>query len=124
MKTILSQLNKLINELEDQKRFAEADQLEDVFMRLAKKVKKEKPDEEKGAPKSPPKGYPESKTKYADPTNFKYPIDTEEHVKAALSYIGQARNREKYDAKELAYIEARIHAAAKKFGIGTDKSEK
>ena len=42
MKIILSQLNKLINELEDQKRFAEANQLEDVFMRLAKKVKKEK----------------------------------------------------------------------------------
>lgn len=40
MKIILSQLNKLINELEDQKRFAEANQLEDVFMRLAKKVKK------------------------------------------------------------------------------------
>ena len=92
-------------------------------MRLAKKVKKEKPDEEKGAPKSPPKGYPESKTKYADPTNFKYPIDTKEHVKAALSYIGQARNRKKYDAKELAYIEARIHAAANKFGVATYKSE-
>ena len=124
MKTILSQLNNIINTLEDQKRFAEAQELEDVFMRIAKKVKKEKPDEEKGAPKSPPKGYPESKTKYADPTNFKYPIDTEEHVRAALSYIGQARNRKKYDEKELAYIEARIHAAAKKFKIEHEHKNK
>lgn len=124
MKTILSQLNNIINALEDQKRFAEAQELEDVFMRIAKKVKKEKPDEEKGAPKSPPKGYPESKSKYADPTNFKYPIDTEEHVRAALSYIGQARNRKKYDEKELAYIEARIHAAAKKFKIEHEHKNK
>jgi hypothetical protein len=31
--------------------------------------------------------------KYADPKNFKYPIDTEKHARAAWSYIHQERNR-------------------------------
>jgi hypothetical protein len=117
MRTILAQLNEVISELENKNLIKEAEELQEIFVRVAKKIKKDRPDEQEGAPKSPPKGYPKSKTKYADPVNFKYPIDTEEHVRAALSYIGQARNRAKYTAKELAYIEARIHAAAKKFDI-------
>lgn len=59
---------------------------------------------------------------YADPKNGKYPIDTEEHVKAALSYINMAKNQTDYSAEELADIKGRIEAAAKKFGI--DVSEK
>lgn len=34
--------------------------------------------------------------KYADETNKKYPIDTEEHIRAAWNYIHQARNAAKY----------------------------
>lgn len=122
MKKILAKLNLLINDLENYNLIVEADTLQDVFVKLAKKSAR--PEEQKGAPKSPPKGYPESKSKYADPVNFKYPIDTEEHTRAALSYIGQARNRKKYSEKELAYIEARIHAAAKKFGIEHEHKDK
>lgn len=122
MKRILAQLNNIITELENNNLIVEADALQDIFVKLAKKS--ERPEEQKDAPKSPPKGYPKSKTKYADPVNFKYPIDTEEHTRAALSYIGQARNRKKYTEKELAYIEARIHAAAKKFGIEHEHQEK
>jgi hypothetical protein len=66
---------------------------------------------------SPPKGYPEDKSKYADPKNFKYPVDTAEHAKAAWSYINKAKNAGEYSAEELAKIKARIRAACKKFGI-------
>jgi hypothetical protein len=55
--------------------------------------------------------------KYADPTNKKYPIDTEEHVRAAWSYINMPRNRRFYSEEELARIEAAIKRAAKRFGI-------
>lgn len=66
---------------------------------------------------SPPAGYPASRELYADPINYKYPIDTEERVRAAWSYIHQARNRQGYSAEELKFIEARIVSAGKKFGI-------
>jgi len=60
--------------------------------------------------------------KYADETNKKYPIDTKEHAKAALSYWGMPKNREKYSAEDQKKIGGRIRAAAKKFGIDvTDK---
>lgn len=54
---------------------------------------------------------------FADPVNHKYPIDTEEHVRAAWSYIHQERNEDKYDAADLETIKDRIKAAAEKFGI-------
>ena len=65
---------------------------------------------------------------YADPGyqsdgKKRYPIDTKEHVKAALSYIGQTKNAAKYSAGDLAKVKAKIHAAAKKFGIGAGKEE-
>jgi hypothetical protein len=58
---------------------------------------------------------------YADETNKKYPIDTEEHVKAAASYFGMPKNRDKYSAEEQKTIDAKIAAAEKKFGIGEAK---
>lgn len=54
---------------------------------------------------------------YADPTNKKYPIDTEEHVRAAWSYINHKDNAAKYDADEVTTIKNRIKKAAKKFDI-------
>ncbi|WP_063886830.1 HK97 family phage prohead protease [Rhodococcus sp. LB1] len=59
---------------------------------------------------------------YADPGyqedgKKRYPLDSEDHVKAAWSYINQEKNAAKYDSKDLARIKARIRAAAKKFGI-------
>lgn len=47
----------------------------------------------------------------------RYPIDTPEHVRAALSYIAMPKNRKKYSSSQLHSIEAKIHAAAKKHGI-------
>ena len=53
----------------------------------------------------------------ADPTNNKYPIDTEEHVRAAWSYINHKDNAAKYDRDEVKLIKNRIKRAAKKFDI-------
>lgn len=57
---------------------------------------------------------------YADEKNKKYPIDTAEHVRAAASYFGQAKNRAKYSAADQKKIDAKISAAKKKFGIGEE----
>jgi len=55
--------------------------------------------------------------KYADPTNKKYPIDTEEHIRAAHSYINHKDNASKYPADEVKTIKERINRAAKEHGI-------
>lgn len=67
--------------------------------------------------KSPPKGYPKSRSQYADPTRWKYPIDTEEHVRAALSYFSKPANRTGYSGDEVKKIAGRILSAALKRGI-------
>ena len=60
---------------------------------------------------------------YADEKNKKYPIDTEKHVRAAASYFGQAKNRAKYSAADQKKIDAKIAAAKKKFGIGSENKK-
>ena len=54
---------------------------------------------------------------FADPVNNKYPIDTEEHVRGAWSYIHHKDNAAKYDKDEVESIKSRIQKAAKKFDI-------
>ncbi|MCC2592728.1 hypothetical protein LKO27_04760 [Tessaracoccus sp. OS52] len=55
---------------------------------------------------------------FADPVNNKYPIDTEEHVRAAWSYINKEGNADKYSsAEEVDRIKERIKTAGKRFGI-------
>jgi hypothetical protein len=77
------------------------------------------PGEKKGAPKSPPKGYPSSRSQYADPKNYKYPLDTEKHVRAALGYFSKPANRSKggYTPEEQKFMWRRIIRAAKKYDI-------
>ena len=62
---------------------------------------------------------PYGDVKYADPKNGKYPIDTEEHARAAWSYINQQDNADKYplNGVTLSEVKGRIRAACKKFGI-------
>lgn len=73
---------------------------------------------EKRSDANPERGEQEyGDVKFADPTNKKYPIDTEEHVRAAWSYIHQQRNRDEYSAKDLKTIEDRIKKAGQKYGI-------
>jgi RNA polymerase subunit RPABC4/transcription elongation factor Spt4 len=40
--------------------------------------------------KTPPKGFPENRSQYADPDNYKYPLDTAERVMAAFRYYNQS----------------------------------
>lgn len=51
---------------------------------------------------------------YADPKNKKYPIDDEDHIRAAWSYIHMPKNAEKYSAADAAEIKSRIAAAWRK----------
>jgi hypothetical protein len=65
---------------------------------------------------------PYGDVKYADPGYQadkvkRYPIDTPDHIRAAWSYINQAKNAAKYSDERLAQIKARIKAAAEKAGI-------
>lgn len=59
---------------------------------------------------------PYGDVEYADPEEGKYPIDTEEHCRAALAYVNQEKNAAVLGDK-LAAVKARIVAACKKFGI-------
>jgi hypothetical protein len=52
-------------------------------------------------------------TRFADPTNKKYPIDTPGRIKAAWSYIHQPSNAAKYTAGERRTIKGRIRKVAK-----------
>ena|SRR5215208_1436712 len=52
-------------------------------------------------------------TRFADPTNKKYPIDTPGRIKAAWTYIHQPSNKSKYSPAERRAIMSRIRQAAK-----------
>jgi hypothetical protein len=59
---------------------------------------------------------------YADPgyqadKKKRYPLDSEQHVKAAWSYINVAANASKYTSAQLSRIKGKIKSAAKKYGI-------
>lgn len=74
--------------------------------------------------KSPPKDYPEGRKEYADPENFKYPLDTYEHVRAAISYFSKPKNHGQYSAEKQKEMWRRIRSAAKRHGIKiSDTSE-
>jgi hypothetical protein len=53
-------------------------------------------------------------TRFADPTNKKYPIDTPGRIKAAWSYIHQPSNAAKYSAGERRIIKERIRQEARR----------
>jgi hypothetical protein len=44
-------------------------------------------------------------------------VDTEDHVKAAWSYINQAKNASAYTSSQLSSIKSKIKKAAMKFGV-------
>lgn len=79
------------------------------------------PVDQPGGPQKFATTEPYGDVQYADPgyrdNKKRYPIDTPDHIRAAWSYINQAENADKYDAKQLAQIKAKIVAAARKAGI-------
>lgn len=64
---------------------------------------------------TPPKGYPGSDEDYADPVNYRYPIDSA-HIRPAVSYFNQDGQREDggYSEAEWAIVGKRIAARASK----------
>jgi hypothetical protein len=51
---------------------------------------------------------------YADEENKKYPLDTEEHIRAANSYLAMPKNAAKYSSEKVAAMKRKIIAAWKK----------
>jgi peptidoglycan hydrolase-like protein with peptidoglycan-binding domain len=54
---------------------------------------------------------------YQDDGKKRYPLDSEEHCKAAWAYINVPANQEPYTAEQVAAIKAKILAAGRKYGI-------
>src|SRR2546428_6169318 len=65
----------------------------------------------------PPEGYPKDPDRYADPANWKYPVHTPFHARAARRYFNEPRNRAKYTPEEQAYIDKKINEALERFGV-------
>lgn len=54
------------------------------------------------------------KVEFADAKNKKYPVDTEDHIRAAWTYVNQAKNQAAYKPAEIAAIKDKIITAWKK----------
>jgi len=65
----------------------------------------------------PPKGYPKDQSLYADPENWRYPLHTSWHARAARRYFDDPSNRNKYSSEEQEYIDSRIDQALQKLGV-------
>jgi hypothetical protein len=113
LKQALAHFVDIANKLDSAGFYKDAEWMDEIITLLAK--------DEKSAPKKPPKKYREggatSKSDYADPENFKYPIDTEAHVRAAISYFSKPANAKKYSKDKQKAIWSRIRGAAKKYKI-------
>src|SRR5437762_12263897 len=76
-----------------------------------------KPSRKRDGRLGPPQGYPKDPDKYADPANWKYPVHTPFHARAARRYFNEPRNRVKYTPEEQAYIDKKINEALQRFGV-------
>ncbi len=80
-------------------------------------VRAVKPARKRDGRLGPPEGYPKDPGKYADPANWKYPVHTPFHARAARRYFNKDGNRAKYAPEEQAYIDRKINEALEKFGV-------
>jgi len=80
-------------------------------------VRAVKPTRKRDGRLGPPQGYPKDPDKYADPANWKYPVHTPFHSRAARRYFNEPRNRAKYTPEEQAYIDKKINEALERFGV-------
>src|SRR2546423_10159537 len=76
-----------------------------------------KPSRKRDGRLGPPQGYPKDPDKYADPANWKYPVHTPFHARAARRYFNEPRNRVKYTPEEQAYVDKKINEALERFGV-------
>ena len=68
-------------------------------------VRPVKPSPKRDGRLGPLEGYPKDPEKYGDPANWKYPVHTPFHARAARRYFNEQRNRAKYTPEEQAYID-------------------
>ncbi|HYT01078.1 MAG TPA: DUF6582 domain-containing protein [Thermoplasmata archaeon] len=80
-------------------------------------VRAVKPSRKRDGRLGPPEGYPKDPEKYGDPANWKYPVHTPFHARAARRYFNEPRNRAKYTPEEQAYIDKKINEALERFGV-------
>jgi len=73
-----------------------------------------------GEHRTPPKGYPEDRSKYGVPEFFGFPLDTEKRVRSAIAYFSKHDFLNAAQKKECA---RRIMAAARKYKIEVDKDD-
>ena len=73
-----------------------------------------KPEKKPFGRDGPPRGYPKDPTIYADPENWRYPLHTSWHARAARRYFDDQSNRGKYSEEEQEYIDSRINQALQK----------
>ena len=86
---------------------------------------REKPSGQKpGGSKTPPEGYPKDRDAYLDPDNYKYPIDTEKRVRAAITYLSRERPNGpgKYTRNDLVWMWERLRRAAEGYNIEVAES--
>src|SRR3989449_5738382 len=76
-----------------------------------------KPTRKRDGRLGPPQGYPKDPDRYADPANWKYPVHTPFHARAARRYFNEPRNRAKYTPEEQAYVDKKINEALERFGV-------
>jgi len=73
------------------------------------------------AHKTPPAGYPTSRSSYADPANYKYPLDTTVRIRAAMAYYNQSTQQSAggYSSAQWVAIGRKIISAANRaYGPG------
>ncbi|MGQ0798446.1 MAG: DUF6582 domain-containing protein [Methanobacteriota archaeon] len=76
-----------------------------------------KPGRKRDGRPGPPEGYPKDPQRYADPANWKYPVHTPLHARAARRYFNKPGNRAKYTPEEQAYVDRKINEALERFGV-------
>jgi hypothetical protein len=76
-----------------------------------------KPERKRFGRDGAPRGYPKDKSLYADPENWRYPLHTPWHARAARRYFDDLSNRNKYSSEEQQYIDSRIDQALLKLGV-------
>ena len=80
-------------------------------------VRAVKPARRRDGRAGPLERYPKNSEKYGDPANWKYPVHTPFHARAARRYFNDPRNRGKYSEAEQAYIDKKINDALTHFGV-------
>jgi len=80
-------------------------------------VRAAKPMRKRDGRPGPPQGYPKDPDRYADPANWKYPVHTPFHARAARRYFNKPGNRARYTPEEQAYVDKKINEALERFGV-------